>query len=96
MGDEEKLKEKEIVYGIPVERDELPKPTKRLPQYDDCLKAFVSSGADLWKVNIDVLPSKDIRVVLSALKWRINNREEFHGIQIFMRRNNVYLKTKEK
>lgn len=91
------MKEKEIVYGIPVKEDELPKPTKRLPQYDDCLKAFVSSGVDLWKVNIDALPSKDIRVVLSSLKWRINHREEFQGILVFMRRNNVYLeKAKEK
>jgi hypothetical protein len=92
-----KLNEKEIVYGIPVERDKLPKLTKRLPQYDDCLKAFVSSGVDLWKVNIDALPSKDIRVVLSSLKWRIKHREEFKDIQVFMRINNIYLeKTKEK
>lgn len=91
------MKENKIVYGTPVKKDELPKPTKRLPQYDDCLKAFLSSEADLWKVNIDALPSRDIRVVLSSLKWRIKHRPEFKDIQVFMRRNSIYLeKTKEK
>ena len=90
------MNEKEIVYGIPVERDKLPKPTKRLPEYDDCLNAFLSSGVDLWKVNIDSLPSKDIRVVLSSLKWRTKHRKEFQGIQVFMRRNNIYLEKAEK
>ena len=93
-----RLKKKEIEYGTPIKREELPKPTKRLPQYDDCLRAFIKSGTELWKVNINVLPSKNIRVVLSALKWRINNKPEFKdkGIHAFMRGNNIYLeKVKE-
>jgi hypothetical protein len=87
------LKKKEIDYGIPIKREALPKPTKRLPQYDECLRAFIKSESELWKVNIQVLPSKNIRVVLSALKWRINHRPEFKGkgIHAFMRGNNIYL-----
>jgi hypothetical protein len=87
------VKKKEIEYGTPIERDALPKPTKRLPQYDECLGAFLQSGSELWRVNINDLPSKNTRVVLSALKWRITHKPEFEGkgIHAFMRRNNIYL-----
>ena len=78
-------------YGEPVRRIQVPKPTKRLPQYDECLKEFLESSSELWKVRFDALPSKDIRVVISALKWRINHRPEFKNIRIFMRNNQIYL-----
>ena len=85
------MKNKEIVYGRSVRRDQLPKPTKRLPEYDECLKAFLKSKSALWEVNILALPSKNIRVVLSSLNWRIKHRQEFKDIRVFMRRNCVYL-----
>jgi hypothetical protein len=85
------MKENEIEYGKPVRRDQLPKPTKRLPEYDECLRAFLKSKSDLWQVNIDALPSKNIRVVLSSLNWRIKHRSDFGNIRVFMRNKNVYL-----
>lgn len=85
------MKSKKIEYGTTVRKDQLPKPTKRLPQYDDCLKAFLKSGSDLWRVNMDALPSKNIRVVLSSLRWRKEHRPEFKDIKVFMRKNQVYL-----
>lgn len=85
------MKEKEIEYGKPVSRDQLPKPTKRLPQYDECLRAFLKSKSEIWQVNIVALPSKNIRVVLSSLNWRIKHRPEFRNIRVFMRNNQVYL-----
>ena len=94
----DKLKKGESEYGTPIKKEELPKPTKRLPQYDECLRAFIKSGSELWKVNIKVLPSKNIRVILSALNWRINHKPEFKDkrIHAFMRGNNIYLeKVKE-
>ena len=82
---------KKFKYGEPLKESQLPEPTKRLPQYDDCLSEFLSSKSNLWKVNIDALPSKNIRVVISALKWRINHRPDYRGIRVFMRHNQVYL-----
>jgi hypothetical protein len=82
---------KEYKYGKPVEKDELPKETRRLPQYDECLREFLASNHEIWKVNLDALPSSDIRLVLSSLKWRTKHKREFKKIKVFMRKNNVYL-----
>lgn len=84
------MKKQEFNYGEPAEKEEL-KPTRRLPQYDECLREFLSSGNDVWKVKMEALPSQNIRVVLSSLKWRIKNKPEFRDIRVFMRRNNIYL-----
>jgi hypothetical protein len=82
---------KEYRYGTPIPREELPKPTKRLPEYDECLREFMSSGHDIWKINLDALPGKNMRVVLSSLKWRTKHKREFKKIKVFMRKNSVYL-----
>jgi hypothetical protein len=82
---------KRFKYVKPVKREEIPKPTKRLPEYDLCLKEFLESGTEICRVNMDVLPSKKIRVILSSLKWRINHREKFRNIRVFMRNNQIYL-----
>jgi len=39
--------------------------------------------------------SRKPRVVLSSLKWRVKNKQEFKGIRAFMHKNKVYLE-KEK
>ena len=36
--------EKKFKYGKPVSPKEMPKPRKRLPQYDECLKEFLEYG----------------------------------------------------
>ena len=74
-------------------KEHLPR-SKRLPQYDDCLKEFLDSGQDACMVRIDALPSKDKGVILSSLKWRIKNRSEFKNIHVFMRKNEIYLERK--
>jgi len=81
-------------YGSPVSRKEIPKPKRRLPQYDECLREFLKSEHEIWKVNKDVLPSKDVKVILSSLKWRIKHNPEFEGIHIFSRKSQVYLERK--
>jgi hypothetical protein len=87
---------KKYKYLKPVTREELPKPTKRLPEYDQCLKEFIESGHEICKVNMDALPSKKIRVILSSLKWRIKHRSEFGNIKVFMRNNQIYLEKSER
>ena len=82
---------KKFKYGKPVSRDEMPKPKKRLPEYDECLREFLNSGHDYWKVDISTLPSKNIKVILSSLKWRIKRKPEFRNIRIFSKKNHVYL-----
>jgi hypothetical protein len=82
---------KKYKYGTPIPREDLPQGPRRLPQYDECLREFLASGHDVWKVNIDALPSQDIRVVLSSLKWRINNKPEFKNIRTFLREGKIYL-----
>ena len=81
---------KKFRYGNPLEKTELPSP-KRLPQYDECLREFVSSGSDAWKIDKASLRSKDERVILSSLKWRVKNKSEFKNIHVFMRKNEIYL-----
>ena len=78
-------------YGTPVNKEKIAKLKRRLPQYDECLKDFLASGDEMWKVNIDALPSPNIRVILSSLKWRTGNKPEFKGIHVFSRKKNVYL-----
>lgn len=82
--------ENKFRYGGPISPKEMPKPRKRLPQYDECLREFLGSGHAHWKVNIDVLPSKNIRVILSSLKWR-TNKPEFRNIRVVMSKNQIYL-----
>jgi len=83
---------KKFKYGKPVSKEEMPKP-KRLPEYDECLREFLNSGHDYWEVNIDTMPSKNIKVILSSLKWRIKNKPEFKNknIRVFSKKNRVYL-----
>jgi len=84
-------REEKSKYGTPLTAEELPEPGKRLPQYDDCLKDFLKSDSTYWKVNIDALPSKKLRVVLSSLKWRTKHRPEFRNVRVFMRKKNIFL-----
>jgi hypothetical protein len=82
---------KKFIYGSPLDKAELPSP-KRLPQYDECLREFVSSGSDAWKVDKASLPSKDERVILSSLKWRTRGKlKEFGNIHVFMKKKEIYL-----
>jgi len=57
------------------------------------LREFLSSGDQFWRVNIESLPSNNPKVVLSSLKWRIKNKEEFENknIRVFVRKNHIYL-----
>ena len=76
-------------YGKPVAK--MPKGRKRLPQYDECLKEFLSSKSSYWEVNLEALPSKDMMVVLSSLRWRIKNNSEYKNISAVMRDKKIYL-----
>jgi hypothetical protein len=86
---------KQSKYGRPPAPMELPKPRKRLPQYDECLNDFLASADGIWAITMDSLPSKNPRTILSSLKWRIKNKPEFKGIRAFMNRSKIYLE-KEK
>ncbi len=86
-----KMSKKSFKYGRPISPQEMPKPRKRLPQYDECLKEFLESGYSHWEVNMNALPSKKPRVVLSSLKWRVKNKPEFKNIRVFMYKNRIYL-----
>ena len=77
-------------YGRPIGKEEMLRP-RRLPQYDECLREFLKSGYDTWEVNTGVLPSKNIRVVLSSLKWRTKHKPEFNGIRVLTIKNHIYL-----
>jgi len=81
-------------YGKRVSIIEVPKRRRRLPQYDECLREFLVSGNEVWKVNIDALPSKNVKVILSSLKWRTSHKPEFKEIQVFSRKYQVYLERK--
>lgn len=70
---------------------EFPQPRKRLPEYDECLREFLDSGQIRWKVNIEALPSNEPKIVLSSLKWRTKNIEQFKNIRVFMNDNQVFL-----
>ena len=87
----DKMEKKKFKFGKPVSPEQVPKPRKRLPEYDACLKEFLASGYDHWKVNINALPSKKPRVILSSLKWRVKNKPEFKNIRVFMHKGQIYL-----
>jgi hypothetical protein len=84
-------KKNRYIYGEPITEDEFLKSTRRLPQYDECLKEFLASSQPIWRVNLDALPSNDPSVVLSSLKWRIKKKHEFKNIRIFLRKGKIYL-----
>lgn len=78
-------------YGKPMDPGKVSRRKRRLPQYDECLREFLSSGNKYWLVDINALPSNNPRVVLSSLKWRVKNKPEFKGASVFMSKNEVYL-----
>jgi hypothetical protein len=84
------MKKNEFKYGKPASPIAV-QPKKRLPQYDECLKEFLKSGYSTWEVNMDSLPSKKSRVILSSLKWRTKHNPEFKGVRAFMYKSKVYL-----
>ena len=72
--------------------DKMPKSrVKRLPQYDEALKEFIDSNANFGVVKMDTLPSKNPRVVLSSLKWRIKNNPQYKGTRAVMSKGKIYL-----
>ena len=84
------MTQKKYRYGKPVKTEEIPK-TRRLPEYDECLKEFLESGAKIWMVNKEAMPSKKTKVILSSLKWRVDNKPEFKHIRVFVRKYRIYL-----
>jgi hypothetical protein len=78
-------------YGKPIESKNMPKAKKRLPQYDECLKEFVDSNANYWEINLEELPSKNVMIILSSLKWRIKNNTEYNGIKVVMSKGKIFL-----
>jgi hypothetical protein len=82
-------------YGKPIDSKNMPKAKKRLPQYDECLKEFVDSKANCWEVNLEELPSKDVMIILSSLKWRIKNNSEFGNIKVVMSKGKIFLEKVE-
>jgi hypothetical protein len=83
-------------YFKPITSDKMPKPRTRLPQYDMCLEEFLASNSNYGEVNLEALPSKNERIVLSSLKWRINNNPSFKGIRAIMHDKKIFLeKVKE-
>ena len=76
-------------YGEPTEERPLGR-REKCPEYDVCLKEFLSSGAEYWKVNLETMPSDNIRTIISSLKWR-THKLEFVNIKVFMRNFQVYL-----
>jgi len=88
MNSKKKTKHK---YVQPISSEEFLMSTRRLPQYDECLKEFIESEDEICRVNIAALPSKNSRVVLSSLKWRIKTKPAFKNIRIFLRKGNIYL-----
>ena len=69
----------------------MPKPRKRMPQYDECLNEFLAFEGNCWEVNMDALPSKDERTVLSAFKWRFNNNPKYKDIKAIMSNGKIFL-----
>lgn len=86
-------KKTSFIYGKPIDPKKVGR--KRLPQYDECLTEFLNSGSKAWIVDINALPSKDPRVVLSSLKWRIKRFSEYKGIRAFMSEGKIYLERVE-
>jgi hypothetical protein len=78
-------------YGKPISSEKMPRGRKRLPQYDECLREFLISNAEYWEVNLDSLPSRNEMVVLSSLKWRIKNNDEYKNIRVVMDKGKIFL-----
>ena len=79
-------------YGKSISSDKMPQSkVKRLPQYDEALREFLASKSDYYEINTDALPSKNVRVVLSSLKWRVKNKSEFKGIKVVMSKSKIFL-----
>jgi hypothetical protein len=79
-------------YGKAISSREMPKPKRRLPQYDECIEEFVNSKDTFWEVNLDALPSKDIMIILSSLKWRVNEKPDYKkSIRVVMSKGKIYL-----
>ncbi len=79
-------------YIKPIKSDEMPQSkVKRLPQYDEALREFLESKANYCEINLDALPSKNVRVVLSSLKWRVKNNSEFRNIKVVMSKGKIFL-----
>jgi hypothetical protein len=78
-------------YGKPIDAEKMPNAKKRLPQYDDCLMEFLNSHSDYWEVNLDALPSKNVMIVLSSLKWRIKNDVMYQNIKVVMSKGKIFL-----
>jgi hypothetical protein len=76
-------------YGKPITK--LPRGRKRLPQYDECLREFLSSKANFWEVNLDALPSHNMMKVLSSLRWRIKHSSEYDSVRVVMREKKLFL-----
>jgi len=92
-GDE--MKENKFKYGKPAAPIAV-KPRRRLPQYDEALREFLKFGQSNWEINMDALPSKKPRVILSSLKWRVKHNSEFKEIRVFMNKNKIYLEKEKK
>jgi hypothetical protein len=83
-------------YGKPITSDKMPQSkVKRLPQYDEALKEFLASKSNYYEINIESLPSRNIRVVLSSLKWRVKNNSEFKDIKVVMSKGKIFLEKVE-
>jgi hypothetical protein len=78
-------------YGKPISSEKVPRGRKRLPQYDECLREFLSSNADGWEVNLAALPSKNEMIILSSLKWRIKNNADYKNIRVVMNKGKMFL-----
>jgi hypothetical protein len=79
-------------YGKPITSDKMPQSkVKRLPQYDEALLEFLASNSNYYEIDIEALPSKNIRVVLSSLKWRVKNNSEFRNIKVVMNKGKIFL-----
>lgn len=78
-------------YGKPIGAKEMPKPKRRLPQYDECLEEFLNSIDNYWEVNLDTLPSKNVMIILSSLKWRIKNNSKYENITVVMSKGKIFL-----
>lgn len=82
--------EENFKYGKPIAKP--PKGGKRLPQYDECLREYLSSKSNYWEVNLDALPSQKIMIILSSLRWRVKtNPSEYGNVRVIMRDKKIYL-----
>jgi hypothetical protein len=79
-------------YGKPITPNEMPQSkVKRLPQYDEALREFLDSKSNFYELSLEALPSKNVRVVLSSLKWRVKNNSEFNNIKVVMNKGKIFL-----